>query len=215
MDATTSLGTGHRGDLMTTTASPRRSADSLASPHGLRRLWDRQLRHYPDNGPRAFYLGLTVIVTVTLYYEFYVQGSVATRIIRDHSFTFTQYVYVQVIGAAVGAGASIFAGLADRWGRAHLVMVSLRDRALIEARAAGLDVEQALEGHWRKMLRIDIVGSAFGIAIYLLVYYSLVVFNVVYLATVYGYSEARANALGNWAWIAFAVALIVVGALSD
>jgi len=335
MDATTSVRTRQRGDLMTTTALPRRSADSLASPHGLRQLWDRQLRHYPDNGPRAFYLGLTVMVTVTLYYEFYVQGSVATRIIRDHSFTFTSYVYVQVIGAAVEAGASILAGLADRWGRANLVvyglpitgvitlwglphagsrttftvlfallsavegvmlvatpalirdfspqvgrglamgfwalgpvlgslvvtevasgtlpthedwryqfqlcgvvglvvfvvalaglrelspglrdqlMVSLQDRALIEARAAGLDVERALEGHWRKMLRIDVVGSSLGIAIYLLVYYSLVVFNVVYLATVYGYSEARANALGNWAWIANAIALVVVGALSD
>jgi MFS family permease len=310
MDATTSVRTRQRGDLLTTTALPRRSADSLESPRGLRRLWDRQLRHYPDNGPRAFYLGLTVMVTVTLYYEFYVQGSVATRIIRDHSFTFTSYVYVQVIGAAVGAAASIFAGLADRWGRANLVVyglpitgmitlwglphagsrttftvlfallsavegvmlvatpalirdfspqvgrglamgfwalgpvlgslvvtevasrtlpthedwryqfqlcgvVGLKDRALIEARAAGLDVEHALEGHWRKMLRIDVVGSSFGIAIYLLVYYSLVVFSVVYLATVYRYSEARANALGNWAWIANAIALVVVGALSD
>ncbi len=43
----------------------------------------------------------------------------------------------------------------------------------------------------------------------------LVGFLVVYYATVFGYSEARANDLGNWYWIANAIALLVAGVLSD
>jgi hypothetical protein len=65
------------------------------------------------------------------------------------------------------------------------------------------------------MLRFDIVGSAFAISIFLLGYYILVGFAVVYFATVYGYSEARANSLANWYWITNAVALVVTGVLSD
>jgi len=56
---------------------------------GLSRLWDRRLAHYPDNGPRSAYLGSTVVATITLYYELYVQGAVATKIIQEFGFTFT------------------------------------------------------------------------------------------------------------------------------
>lgn len=65
------------------------------------------------------------------------------------------------------------------------------------------------------MLRIDIIGSAFAIGVYLLLYYMLVAFAVIYFVTVYGYSEARSNALLNWFWIANAIALVVTGVLSD
>ena len=44
------------------------------------------------------------------------------------------------------------------------LMVSLKDRALIQARAAGLDVEKLLKGHWRQMLTLDIVFPAFAIS---------------------------------------------------
>src|SRR4051812_25785071 len=316
----------------TTTERPRTRP---VTGGALRRLWDRQLEHYPDTGPRTLYLGITVLSTVVLYYELYIQGAVATKIIAEFGFTFTQFVLVLVISNGIGAFASLFAGLADRWGRANLVvggliitallilfavpnasskaeytvflslvglvegialvatpalirdfspqvgrgtamgfwtlgpvlgslvvtevssntlqshtdwrwqfyvcgiaglvvfliafvglrelspalrdqlMVSMRDRALIEARAAGMDPDQALKGSWRQMLRFDIVGSAFAISVFLLLYYILVGFTVVYFATVYGYSPARANALANWYWIANALTLVVVGVLSD
>jgi MFS transporter, ACS family, D-galactonate transporter len=302
---------------------------------GLRRLWDRKLHRYPETGPRSLYLGITVLATVVLYYELYVGGAVATQIIAELGYTFTGYVFVSVIGNLVGAFASLFAGLADRWGRANLVvggllvtglillvglpqapdktvftvlfavlsfvegvvlvatpalirdfspqvgrgvamgfwtlgpvlgslvvttvssntlddhpdwrlqfyvcgiaglvvflvalvglrelspalrdqlMVSMRDRALVEARARGLDTEHALQGHWRQMLRFDVVGSAFAISIFLLLYYILVGFAVVYFATVFGYSEQRANALANWYWVTNAIALVVTGVLTD
>jgi MFS family permease len=38
------------------------------------------------------------------------------------------------------------------------LMVSMRDRALIEARASGLDVKTLTEHPWRQMLRLDIIG---------------------------------------------------------
>jgi MFS family permease len=281
------------------------------------------------------YLGITVAATITLYYELYIQGAVATKIIAHYGFTFTQFVFVLVIGNALGAFASLFAGLADRWGRANLVvggllltglliefalpnasskaeytvffalisivegmalvatpalirdfspqvgrasamafwtmgpvlgslvvtevsshtlsshpdwqyqfqlcgivglgvwvialiglrelsprirdqlMVTMRDRALIEARAAGIDPEKALHGHWRQMLRLDIAGPALAISLFLLAYYIFVAFLVVYFATVFGYTEAKANNLANWYWIANVIALVVAGFLSD
>jgi hypothetical protein len=94
-------------------------------------------------------------------------------------------------------------------------MVSLRDRALIEARAAGISPDRALEGQWRQMLRFDIVGGALSISLFLLLYYIAVAFTVVYFATVFGYTEARANALANWYWISNAIALVAAGLISD
>jgi MFS family permease len=322
---------------VTTTAVPPRSAGGPAPARGgASRLWARQLPHYPDNGPRSLYLAITVLATVILYYELYIPGAVATEIIADLKISFTFFVFVSVVGNLVGAFASLFAGLADRWGRANLVvggllitaliiglglpnvgnngglymalfavlsfvegivlvatpalirdfspqvgrgtamgfwtlgpvlgslvvtevsshtlpshpdwrfqfylcgivgavvwlvaliglrelspalrdqlMVSMRDRALIEARAAGLDPEKALKGSWRQMMKFDVLGSAFAISIFLLLYYMLVGFVVVYFATVYGYTPAQANSLANWYWIADAIALVVFGVLSD
>jgi ACS family D-galactonate transporter-like MFS transporter len=48
-----------------------------------------------------------------------------------------------------------------------------------------------------------------------MLYFVLVAFLVVYFATVFGYTAARANDLGNWYWIADAIALAVAGVLSD
>jgi len=302
---------------------------------GMARLWDRQLSSYPDTRMRFAYLGITVLATVILYYELYIQGAVATKIITYFGMTFTQFVFISVVGNLVGAFASLAAGLADRWGRANItviglfitgiltlfglpnapntgtylvlfavlsivegmilvatpalvrdfspqlgrasamgfwtfgpvlgslvvtvvssntldahpdwqfqfrvcgiagiivavialiglrelsprlrdqLMVSLRDRTLIEARAKGLDLAQAMRGHWRQMLRFDVVGSAFAISIFLLFYYIAVGFFVVYFATVFGYSEARANGLANWYWVTNAIALVASGFLSD
>jgi MFS transporter, ACS family, D-galactonate transporter len=88
------------------------------------------------------------------------------------------------------------------------LMVSMRDRALVEARAAGIEPEKLLAHHWRQMLRLDIVAPALAISLFLLLYYIFVAFLVVYFVTVFGYSEARTNDLANWYWIANAIALV-------
>jgi MFS transporter, ACS family, D-galactonate transporter len=302
---------------------------------GIRRLWDRQLPHYPDTAARMRYLAITVLATIVLYHQLYVQGGVSTQIIREFGFTFTQFVLIVAGGNLLGAFAALFAGVSDRWGRTNLVvgglllvavlttfvlpnadskvgysvffalltivegvvlvatpalirdfspqvgrasamafwtmgpvlgsllvtviatntldshpdwrfqfyvagvagfvvaiiallglrelsprlrdqlMHSMQDRALIEARAAGIDPELALKGHWRQMFKLDIIGSAFAISVFLIFYYVLVGFLVVYFATVFGYTEARANSLGNWYWATTAISLVVVGLLSD
>ncbi|MEY9875012.1 MFS family permease [Streptacidiphilus sp. MAP12-33] len=306
----------------------------LTAPSPLARLWRRELAHYPDTARRYLYLAIVVVTTVVLYYELYVQYAVATSIIQHYGMSFRDFVWISVIGNAVGAFASLVAGLADRWGRANLVvygllvaalllvfglpaasnrsvylvlfcavsfvegivlvatpalirdfspqlgratamgywtmgpvigslvvtsvtsatlnsatwqdelrysgyagllvfllalpglrelspglrdqiMVTLRDRALVEARAAGIDPERQLKGHWRQMLRLDVVGSAFAISVFLLFYFAAVGNFVVYFATTFGYTEQRANALANWYWAPNAVALVVVGLLSD
>ena len=321
--------------MSTTTTAPHDPGQSPPSRASARGFWNRTLDRYPDNGPRAVYLAITVLATVVLYYELYIAGAVATQIIEHFGMSFRYYVFISVIGNLVGAFASLFAGLADRWGRTNLViggllvtgliiafglphapnatvynvefavlsfvegivlvatpalirdfspqvgrgvamgfwtlgpvlgslvvtevsshtldshpdwqfqfyvcgaaglvvfviallglrelspglrdqlMVSMRDRALVEARAKGLDPEKALQGSWRQMLRLDVIGPAFGISVFLLLYYILVGFTVVYFATNYGWSAAKANSLANWYWIANAIALVVTGVLSD
>lgn len=302
----------------------------------LRGLWDRELAHYPDTGPRSLCLAIVVVTAIVLYYQLYIQGAVATSVLRHYNMSLTFFIYVSVAGGAVGAFGSLFAGLADRYGRANLVtygllttgllvffgipnagdkwaymvllslvsavegiilvatpalvrdfspqlgrasamgfwtlgpvigslvvtevsshtlashpawqtqfryagaaglvvfvialvglrelspalrgqlMVSMRDRTLVEAKARGLDPEKDLaRPSLRQLLHVNVVGSAFAISIFLLLYFTLVGFLVVYFATNFGYSEGRANSLANWYWIANAVALVTVGIISD
>ncbi|MFF7335049.1 MFS transporter [Streptomyces sp. NPDC008150] len=305
------------------------------SPGALSRLWNRDLSAYPRPTARYANLAIVVVTTVVLYYLLYVQYAVATSIMAHYGMTFGYFIMLSVAGNAVGAVASLVAGLADRWGRANMVvygvllaavlvlllpsapgrttyllmlcalyfiegivlvatpalirdfspqlgratamgswtmgpvvgslvvttvtsatldtsswqdelryagltalvvflvalaglrelsprlrdqvMVSLRDRALVEARARGIAAEEQepTARHWRQMVRPAVLGPAFAISVYLLFYYAAVGNLVIYYSAVYGYTEQRANALGNWYWAASAVALIAGGVLSD
>jgi len=322
---------------MTTTPYTAGGSPARPSPQpggALGRLWYRNLDAYPERGRRYAYLAIVVLTTIVLYYALYIQYAVATSIITHYGMTYRYFVAISVVGNAVGAFASLVAGLADRWGRANLVvygllvtgllvlfglpnapnkitylvlfaivgfiegmvlvatpalirdfspqlgratamgywtmgpvlgslvvttvtsntlnsaswqdelryaggsalvvflialvglrelaprlrdqiMVSLRDRALVEARAKGLDVERQLQGGWRQMMRLDVLGSALAISLFLLLYFAAVGNFVVYFSTAFGYSEQRANALANWYWAANAIALVAAGLASD
>lgn len=95
------------------------------------------------------------------------------------------------------------------------VMVSENDRALVEARARNIDVEAGTQHPIRQMLRLDILGSAVGISLFLFIYYVAVAFLPLFFQLVFGYSESRANSVANWMWASEAIALIIVGVLSD
>ncbi len=104
------------------------------------------------------------------------------------------------------------------------LMVSEHDRALVEARARGLsetEVIAATTHPWRQILKWDLIGSAAGISLFLLVYYAASAFFTIYWATVFqnsnglNFSVSQANGLNTWFWGADAVALIVFGVLSD
>ncbi len=302
-------------------------------------LWQRQLEAYPDTRPRMLYLAITVLVTIMLYYELYVAGSVSTLILANLHASFTFFVYLLAFGNLIGAFGALLAGLTDRLGRANLVvggllvtgimtvlvlpnatnkwaygiegfavglvegmclvatpalirdfspqmgratamgfwtvgpvagslivaivgsstvpavvtndriwtnqyvycgiaglvvwlialvglrelspnlrdqlMVSIRDRALIEARAKGLDIESALKHPFRQLLKVDIVVSAFAVSVMLLIYYTAVGFSLIYLTTVFGFSVKDGNGLGNWNWGFNVIAVLLVGIISD
>ena len=98
------------------------------------------------------------------------------------------------------------------------LMVTLHDRALIEARAKGLseaDIQAALAHPFRQLLKPDIIVSAFAVSVMLLIYYTAVAFAVIYLGTVFGFSVKDANGLGNWNWGFNAIGVILIGFISD
>ncbi len=104
------------------------------------------------------------------------------------------------------------------------LMVSMRDRALVEARARGLstsEVQAATEHPWRQIVKWDLVGSSFGIAVFLLIYFAAAAFFTIYYSVTFqnangvNYSTSQVNGLNTWFWGADIVALIIVGMLSD
>jgi MFS family permease len=320
---------------MATTTNPSAAPATPARPK--RRT---ELDRYPGTGRRYLCLGIVVVATVVLYYQFYLAGAVAAGtngsngILVDYNMSFVYYVNIAVVGYLLGAVASFVTGIADKVGRVNIItaglfvvallcllgipladsklgfgivfaaiglvegiilvatpalirdfspqlgrasamgfwtlgpvlgslvvsaqtsstsnstpwhnqyvaagvvglvvavvaaiflreltpelrdqiMVTSRDRALVEARAKGIDVEAALRHPFRQMLKADIIGSAFAISVFLIIYYLAVGFFPVYFQTVFGFSQSKANSLGNWNWAFNAGALVIVGFLSD
>ena len=50
------------------------------------------------------------------------------------------------------------------------------------------------------MLKLDIVGSAFAISVFLIIYYVAVGFFPIFFQTIFGYSAGKANGLGDYFW---------------
>ncbi len=125
-----------------------------------------------------------------------------------------EYLYSGVAGLVVFAAAFLFLrelspGIRDQ------LMVTSRDRALVEARAKGLDIEASLKNPFGQLLKAEVVVSAIGVSVLLLVYYTAVGFATVFYETVFHFSAHQANNIGDWNWGINALALVVVGALSD
>ncbi len=123
-------------------------------------LWRRQLNHYPATGPRVVYLAITVLATVTLYYELYVGGSVSTLLLVNLKMSFTFYVVVLAFGNLIGAFASLFAGLADRLGRVNMVVAGLFITGIFVAY-----VLPAATNKWVFSIEGFVVGIVEGIAL--------------------------------------------------
>jgi MFS family permease len=298
-------------------------------------IYDRYLRSYPGTAERTYYLVVTVMATVALYYMAYCGGTVAPQILNHYGITIKFYLLAAVVGFLLGAIATVLGGLADKLGRVNLVaygllavgflvafvqprmpdkwtfvavaslvgliegvilvatpalmrdfsprmgrattmgfwalgpvlgsllaaevsshtlghlhawqdqfliagiaglgvsvlviytlreldpalrsqvMVSLQDRALVEARAKGIDVESSIRQPWKQMITPRIVSSAFAIGVSLMFYYSLVGALVIFLETNYRLDGSQANGVANWCWFANAVALVAFGFASD
>src|SRR5438270_9543219 len=86
-----------------------------------------ELGHYPSGAQRYACLGIVVLATVVLYYQFYLAGAVAAGtggkngILVDYNMSFVYYVNIAVVGYILGAGASFVSGFADKVGRVNII----------------------------------------------------------------------------------------------
>jgi len=79
----------------------------------------------------------------------------------------------------------------------------------------GLSHEAATHRPYRQMFRLDIVGPAVCISVFLLMYYTAIGVLPVYFQTDLNFSASQSNSLLNWLWATTALSMLVCGALSD
>jgi MFS family permease len=146
-----------------------------------------------------------------------VGSATVPAIVNDDRFWTHEYRICGIAGIVVFVIALI--GLKELSPRLRdQLMVTMRDRALIEAKAKGLtdaDIEAALRHPFRQLLKTDVIVSSIAVSIMLLIYYTAVGFSVIYLTTVFGLSVKDANGLGNWNWGFNVIAVILIGIISD
>jgi MFS family permease len=143
-----------------------------------------------------------------------VVSEVSSHTLKDLPRWQDQFVICGVVGVAVAVLAlftlrELAPALRDQ------LMVSMHDKALIEAKAKGVDVDAALERPWSQVVSPSIVASAFAIGVFLLGYYTAVAFFPIFFQTVQGFTADQANGLLNYYWASNAIALVLAGVLSD
>ena len=122
------------------------------------------------------------------------------------------------IAGIIGLGAAVIALLWMRELRPSVrdqVMVDLSDQALVEVRADQIDTDAAVRHPWRQLLKVDVLIPALGYSLFLVYYVTAIGFGLIFFTTVLGFSIQGANSLNNWAWGFDAIAVILVGFLSD
>ncbi len=95
------------------------------------------------------------------------------------------------------------------------LMVSERERALIEARAKGIDVEAATAHPIRSMMKLDLISSSIAISVFLLFYYASVSVLTIYWVVIFNRSTPQANGINVWLAAFLSGGLVVAGFLSD
>ncbi len=138
----------------------------------------------------------------------------ATSTDWQREFIISGVVGLVVFAAALGFLRELAPQIRDQ------VMVTDRDRALVELHARGLDVEAATAHPWRQMVKFDIIASAVAVSVMLLIFYTASGFFTVYLSTVFHrngtyFTLPQANGIDTWIWAVDCVSLIVFGLLSD
>jgi len=126
----------------------------------------------------------------------------------------SQYIIAAIFGLLISA--LCFFGLRDLSPSLRAqIMTALQEKTLIEARSRGIDVAAALKNPWRQMLRPQIIMSALGISLFLLLYYAAVAYFPIYLTTIFKYPLVLANGLLSIYWICDVIASIATGIISD
>jgi MFS family permease len=142
---------------------------------------------------------------------------VATKTIGSHPSPafWTHEFHICGIAGLVVAVLALFTLKELSPGLRDQLMVTMRDRALIEARAKGINIDEALRNPFRQLVRPDIIISAVGISIFLVIYYTAVLAGLIYFTTVFGFSVKDGDALGNWNWGFNVIAVVLIGFVSD
>lgn len=126
----------------------------------------------------------------------------------------SQYLIAGTVGLMIAL--LCFFGLSDLSARLRSqIIVSLQEKALLEARARGIDLDASLRNPWRQMLRPRIILSALGISVFLLTYYAFVGYGPILFTNIFHYPLAEANGLLGVYWIVDIVASIIGGIVSD
>jgi MFS family permease len=130
-----------------------------------------------------------------------------------------QFIISGVVGLVVFVLALLFLRELSPEIRDQL-MVTERDRVLVELKARKLDVESAIAKPWGQMLHFDIVISAIAVNVMLLLWYTATVLFPTFLVTTFlnatnWGSIPHADAILNWMWAADCIGLVVFGILSD
>jgi MFS family permease len=95
------------------------------------------------------------------------------------------------------------------------LMVSERERALVEARARGIDVQKATQHPIRSMMKIDLVASSIAISVFLLFYYASVSVLTIYWVVTFNRTTPQANGINVWLAGFLSAGLVLAGVLSD
>jgi sugar phosphate permease len=148
-----------------------------------------------------------------------VGGSVLATTVASQTLTVTgtwqsQYVISGIVGVVIFLVCFLFLrelspGLRDQ------VMNTVKEKDVVESRAKSIDVEKAIEHPWRQMLNPRLIISAFGISVFLLIYYAAVGFFPLYLSSIFGFTVAQANGLVSVFWLVNVAAAILIGFVSD
>jgi len=148
-----------------------------------------------------------------------VGGSVLATTVASQTLATTgtwqsQYVIAGIVGLVIFVLCFFFLrelspGMRDQ------VMNTTSEKEVVESRAESIDVEKALEHPWKQMLHPRLMVSAFGISVFLLIYYAAVGFFPLYLNKIFGFSVPEANQLVSVFWLVNVAAAIIIGFVSD
>lgn len=94
------------------------------------------------------------------------------------------------------------------------LVVRAKESILVDARAS-VGFEANLDKPFHQLFKLDIVGTALGSALLLLLYFTLVGFGPILYATAFHFNASQANAVAAWAWGANVVVSLLVGFLFD
>ena len=86
---------------------------------------------------------------------------------------------------------------------------------LVEARAMGVDVEAATAHPFRTMLKLDLIASSLGIALFLFFYYASVSVLTIYWVVVFNRSTPDADGINVWYAGVLSGTLVIFGVVSD